>query len=76
MFDRKTTYPTQCTVCGIDLTRYEEEEPMKILTPVEGTKFHTERIVCDKCMSDHQALDMTAYNKFAGTYPFRRVSHI
>ena len=76
MFDTETTYPTQCTVCGIDLTRYEEEEPMTINTPIEGTNFHTERIVCDKCKSDHQALDFTAYNKFSSTYQFRTVKHI
>ena len=76
MFDPETTFPLTCSCCGINLTRAEEEEPFTIRIPIEGTKFFSERIVCDKCKSDHQALDWAAYNAVSSTYPFRSVKHI
>jgi len=68
---------TECNVCGIELTPYELEEPMTIQVPIEGTKYHVEHVVCDKCKSDIMALDFTAYNKASfEVYPFTNVKHI
>lgn len=76
MMDKETTFPIQCSACGRNLTRAEEEDPMIVKTPIEGTDYHSEHIVCDCCKSDHQLLDWSAYNQALSTYPFRSVKHI
>ena len=64
----------QCYTCGIELTPCELEEPMAIKAPVSGTNFHVEHEVCDKCKSEHQALNWDAYREASfKIHPFRTV---